>query len=113
MGIGFQVKPVPINVDSIEKEQREMLMSWYEEHHPSVKEKFESNTSIDDFTTEELIAVGGWKADVEFRAKYIRFLAEASMEFDKPVPEEYWASDSLPYSTVRECWDFFTERRTA
>lgn len=112
MGIPFQVKPVPVSIQSIEKAQREMLMGWYEEHHPSVKEKLEGGVDIDDFSIEEVLAIGAWKEDVEFRSRYLRFLAESSMQFEKPVPDEYWASEELPYSTIRESWDFFTERRS-
>jgi len=113
MGIKFQVKPVPMNVEELDQQQRDMLMSWYEQNHPSLKEKLEQGADMEDYTTEEIFAISGWKKDVEFRAEYIKFLAESCMEFDRKVPEEFWAQDDLPYSVVREAWDFFTERRSA
>jgi len=113
MGIKFQVKPVLMNVEELDQQQRDMLMSWYDEHHPTLKEKLEQGVDIEAYTTEEMIAISAWKKDVEFRAEYIKFLAESCMEFERKVPEDYWAKDDVPYSVVREAWDFFTERRSA
>lgn len=112
MGIGFQVKPVPMNLEDIDEKQRNMLMDWYGENHPSLKEKLDGDADVDSFTVDELKAVTAWKKDVAFRSKYIKFLATSCMDFDKQVPEDYWAMDELPYSVVKEAWDFFTERRS-
>jgi len=110
MGIPFELKPIPMRVDLIIEEHRDMLMDWYEENYPTLKEKIESGSSIDDLTTEEIEGVNAWKKDVDFRAKYIRFTAENSMQFEKPVPEDYWRSDDLPLSVVDNAWSFFTGR---
>jgi len=32
MGVKFVVKPTPLNVNQLEEEQRELLLSWYKEH---------------------------------------------------------------------------------
>ena len=111
MGTKFFVKPVPINLDDIDETQRQMLLGWYEENHPTVKEKLESGADIDSFSDEELLGISAWKKDVEFRSKYIKYLAESCMQFEKAIPEDNWKRDDLPYSVVKEAWDFFTERR--
>ena len=111
MGTKFFVKPVPINLDDIDEKQRQMLLDWYGEHHPTVKEKLESGADLDSFSNEELLGISAWKKDVEFRAEYIKYLAESCMQFEKAIPEENWKRDDLPYSVVKEAWDFFTERR--
>lgn len=111
MGINFQVKPVPINLEDIDDSQRSMLLEWYADNHPSVKQKLEDGDDIETFDIEELKAISAWKKDKAFRSKYIKFLAQSCMDFDKPVPDDYWEKDELPYSVVKEAWDFFTERR--
>lgn len=110
MGISFELKPAPIRADIIQEEQRNMLLDWYGEHYPTLREKLESNASVDDLTDEEIEGLGGWKKDVDFRAKYIKYTAENSMQFEKPVPEDYWASDDLPLSVVENAWSFFIGR---
>lgn len=112
MGINFNVKPVPMNLDEIDEQQRDMLMGWYEQNHPTVREKLEAGADIDSFSDDELRGISAWKKDVDFRAEYIKFLSESCMDFEKKVPDEYWRRDDLPYSTVKEAWDFFTERRS-
>jgi len=113
MGIPFELKPIPIRADMIMEEQRKMLLDWYDEQMPGLSEKLESGMEIDAYSEEELEVLIGWKKDVDFRAKYIRFTAENSMQFDKPVPEDYWRSDDLPLSVVENAWSFFTGRSQA
>lgn len=113
MGKEFTVKPTPLNMADVDSEIREMLLGWYREKHPSLAEKLERGADIDELTKDEVMAVTAWQKDVDFRASYIRRMAESCMEFESPVPEEYWRRDDLPYSIVKEAWDFFCERRRA
>lgn len=110
-GVKFTVKPTPINVSQVETDVRDMLREWYKEHYPGTFGKIDGNTDFEDYTAEDIKALNAWRTDVEFRAKYLRKMAESCMKFEKPVPEGVWASDDLEYSTIREAWDFFSEKR--
>jgi len=111
MGIPFTVKPTPLNVNQLEKEQRQMLLDWYKEHHPETAQKLEDGVDFDNYTQEDVDALNAWRQDVEFRAKYLRKMAETCMDFSKPIPEDTWERDDVAFSTIKEAWDFFCEKR--
>lgn len=111
MGTGFVVKPTPLNVNQVEEEQREMLLSWYKKHYPETHKKLKDGVEFDQYTADDLKALNAWREDVEFRAKYLKFMAESCMEFSKALPKDTWERDDLAYSTIKEAWDFFCERR--
>jgi len=113
MGIPFTVKPTPLNVNQLEKDQRQMLLDWYKEHHNETYEKLQSDTPIEEYTNGDVEALNAWREDVEFRAQYLRKMAEACMDFSKAVPEDTWVRDDIAFSTIKEAWDFFCEKRLA
>ena len=110
-GVKFTVKATPINVEQVEKEVRDMLRGWYEEHYPDTFEKIDSNADVDEYSADDIRAMSAWRVDVPFRSKYLRKMAESCMKFEKSMPEDIWQSDELEYSTIREAWDFFCEKR--
>lgn len=113
MGVRFEVKPTPIKFREIEKQRRDMLLEWYKENHPDTHAKLiDDETDIEQYTQEDIDALEAWLNDVEFRAKYLRFMSEASMKLSKPLSEEIWKSDDLEYGTIEEAWDFFTKRQS-
>ena len=111
MGIPFTVKPTPLNVNQLEKEQRQMLLDWYKEHHPETAKKLEDGVDFDNYTQQDVDALNAWRQDVEFRAKYLRKMAETCMDFSKSIPEDVWERDDVAFSTIKEAWDFFCEKR--
>lgn len=111
LGIKYELKPSTINAQDLDQQQRDMLLGWYGEHYPTLKEKLVNGAEIEDYTNEELLGISEWKKDVDFRAEYIKFLAEHSMSFERKVPEDYWRRDDVPFGAVKEAWDFFTESR--
>lgn len=111
MGIKFTVKPTPLNVQELEETQRDMLLGWYEDHFPDTAKKVKDGADFDEYTGDDVKALNAWRMDVEFRSKYLKQMAEACMAFDKPVPESVWTRDDLAYSTIKEAWDFFCEKR--
>lgn len=111
MGIPFTVKPTPLNVNQLEKDQRQMLLDWYKEHHPDTAQKLEDGVDFDTYTQEDVQALNAWREDVEFRAGYLRKMAETCMDFSKAVPEDTWVRDDIAFSTIKEAWDFFCEKR--
>jgi hypothetical protein len=111
MGVSFTVKPTPLNVNQVEEEQREMLLSWYKEHYPETHKKLEDNVDFEQYKADDIKALNAWRQDVEFRAKYLKQMAEHCMEFSKSLPKDTWERDDLAYSTIKEAWDFFCEKR--
>lgn len=112
MGVNFETKATPIRFDKLIDQRKDMLMQWYKDNVPSVHEKLSQDTvSFEDFSNEELEGINKWKLDETFRADYLKFIANTCMKFDKPIPEEVWASDELELSTIEEAWDFFIQRR--
>lgn len=111
MGVEFYVKPTPLNINELEEKNRNMLLDWYKEHYPTTAEKLSGESEFSDYTAEDINALNAWRLDVEFRSKYLRGMAEACMSFAKPLPEDTWVRDDLEYSTIREAWDFFSEKR--
>lgn len=111
MGTTFTVKPTPLNVSIVEEQLREMLMGWYEAHHPETHTKIKDNVDFDKYTSEDIKAMSAWRLDVEFRSQYLRQMAEACMQFAKPISDDVWLRDDLAYSTIKEAWDFFSEKR--
>lgn len=111
MGVSFTVKPTPLNINQVEEEQREMLLAWYKEHYPDTHQKLSDNVDFDKYNAEDIKALNAWRQDVEFRAKYLKQMAESCMEFSKKLPDGTWERDDLAYSTIKEAWDFFCEKR--
>ena len=111
MGIDFHVKPTPLNVNQLEEDHRDMLMAWYEESYPSTAEKLKGDTDFSQYDENDIKALNAWRLDVEFRSTYLRSMAESCMNFAKPIPEDTWKRDDLEYSTIKEAWDFFCEKR--
>jgi len=112
MGVPFEVKPTPIRFDKVVEDRRQMLLDWYKEHHPSLHEKLlDEKTVMDDYTQEELVGISAWKMDVDFRAKYCKYMADYCLKLSKPLNDEVWRSDDLELGTLEEAWDFFTSRR--
>lgn len=113
MGVKFEVKPTPIKFREVEKQRRDMLLDWYKENHPDTHAKLiDEETKPEDYTQEDVEALEAWLLDVEFRAKYLQFMSEASMKLSKPLSEDIWKSDDLEYGTIEEAWDFFTKRQS-
>lgn len=111
MGVKFSVKPTPLNVEEVDEQRREMLLSWYEKNEPEVHKKLNDGVSIEEYTVGDAEKLGGWKKDVEFRKGYLKFWAESCMEFHSKLDDSVWESNEIPLSTISEAWDFFTERR--
>ena len=111
MGMKFTVKPTPLNVNQVEEEQRELLLSWYKEHYPETHKKLEDAVDFDSYTADDIKALNAWRQDVEFRSEYLKKMATTCMEFSKKPSEDVWERDDLPYSTIKEAWDFFCEKR--
>jgi len=111
MGVEFYVKPTPLNINELEEKNRNMLLDWYKEHYPDTAAKLSGEAEFSEYTNEDINALNAWRLDVEFRSKYLRSMAESCMAFAKPIPEETWVRDDLEYSTIREAWDFFSEKR--
>lgn len=112
MGVSFEVKPTPIRFDKVVEDRRQMLLEWYKENHPSLHKKLlDENTTIDDYTQEELLAINAWKMDVKFRSKYCKYMVDHSMSLSRPLDKKVWESDDLELGTIEEAWDFFTSRR--
>ena len=111
MGVKFTVKPTPLNVNQLEEEQREMLLSWYKEHYPETHKKLEDGVDFEQYTAEDIKALNAWRQDVEFRSGYLKRMAETCMQFSKKLPEDTWEQDDIAFSTIKEAWDFFCEKR--
>jgi len=112
-GAEFEVKPTPINFNKIDDQKRDMLRDWYKENHPKLYKKIsDDKMTIEDYTGEDLVAMQSWLEDVEFRAKYLKFMADKCMKFRKEPSASIWKSDDLEYGTIEEAWDFFTKRRS-
>ena len=111
MGVKFTVKPTPLNVQELEESVRETLLKWYEEHHPDTHKKVTEGVDFDEYTGTDVKALNAWRLDVEFRSEYLKKMAEACMAFEKPLPADVWTRDDLAYSTIKEAWDFFCEKR--
>lgn len=111
MGVEFYVKPTPLNVNEVEEKHRDMLMGWYEQNYPSTADKLKGDTEFSQYTEEDIKALNAWRLDVDFRSEYLKSMAEACMAFTKPISGDTWKRDDLEYSTIREAWDFFCEKR--
>lgn len=111
MGVDFSVKPTPLNVNDIEQDQRQMLLDWYKEHYPDTHQKLEDNVDFDQYTQDDIKALNAWRKDVEFRSEYLKKMATACMAFAKPIKDDVWTQDDLEFSTIKEAWDFFCEKR--
>jgi hypothetical protein len=111
MGVDFYIKPTPLNVEDLDDTRRDMIMSWYEENQPEVYEKLNKGAALEDYTVEDVENMNAWKKDVDFRTRYLKFMAETCMQFAKPMNDDIWSSDDIELSTITEAWDFFTERR--
>lgn len=123
MGVRFEVKPTPINIDEVIDGVRDTLKEWYKENEPEVYKKMDGNKLDLDITGEEddgelerisklIDSLNAWKKDEEFRAEYLKKMANACMDFKKQPQDEVWARPDIEYSTIREAWDFFCERRS-
>jgi len=112
MGVPFEVKPTPIRFDKVVEDRRQMMLEWYKENYPSLHKKLvDENASLEDYTQEDMVAISAWKLDVEFRAKYCKYMADHCMKLSKPLSDEVWQSDDLELGTLEEAWDFFTSKR--
>lgn len=112
MGVRFEVKPTPIRFDKIVEDRRQMLLGWYKQNHPKTHKKIISESAnFEDYNTQDLEAINGWRMDEEFRAKYCKFTADHCMKLETPIKDNVWKSDELELGTLEEAWDFFTNRR--
>jgi len=114
-GYKFKVKPESLKALKLDKELRQDLKEWQEEHNAEFQkymkenqEKFNSNEigSLDDMPD-----FTDWREDEEFRAKRWKKMADACMEFEKEPPSDFWASDEIEYGVIDMAWDFFTGAR--
>ena len=111
MGVAFTVKPTPLNVNLVEQELRDTLMAWYLENYPDTHAKLQASTDFENYTADDIKALNAWRQDVDFRSGYLRKMAEHCMQFSKPIADDVWQRDDLAYSTIKEAWDFFCEKR--
>jgi len=112
MGVPFEVKPTPIRFDKVVEERKDMLLGWYKEHYPELHDKLQSEeTSMDDYTIDDLRALNAWRMDVDFRARYCKYTADNCMKLSRALSDEIWSSDDLELGTLEEAWDFFTNKR--
>ena len=119
MGVKFEVKPTPLNIDDIEQKARDMMIEWYEENEPEIVDKVKDGVSkdeIDKMSNDEIIEYSkkskAWMKDVDFRSQYLKFKAESAMDFKGKLDEGTWRRDDLELSTIQEAWDFFCGNRT-
>lgn len=115
-GHKFTVKPKSLLARKIDKELKDEMKEWQEKNNKDFTDfikKYGDKLVEKDIGAlpDDIPESKDWMEDVEFRARRWKKMADACMDFKKPVPSSLWKSEEIEYGMIELAWDFFTGER--